>query len=372
MGIKGLMKLIDENAKGSFKIENKNTYNQRTIAFDASTQLYAFMAQIRTSNGISQLLTNKDGEITSHILGFLTRTILLLETGINPIFVFDGKPPDLKYDELSRRKELKSKANNEIDNAKKKLESDIDSEEYEQTISDINKFQKRNLIVSKKHNDDIKKLLHLLGLPIIEAPCEAEAQCAQLCKEGKAWATATEDMDILAFGSPIMLKRMTGKDEVVEIRLDFVLDKLNLNYDSFVDLCILCGCDYSNSISRIGPKTALKLILEHKNIENVIKNLDENKYNIPDTLKYNLNNIRELFKNPVVKNIDTNVLKRNSIKYDELYTFLVNENGFDEERTKKYIERLKIIKNKGTQTRLDSFFKINQSSSFKNTTMKKS
>ena len=39
-----------------------------------------------------------------------------------------------------------------------------------------------------------------MGCPVIEAPCEAEAQCAAICKAGKAYATATEDMDALTFG----------------------------------------------------------------------------------------------------------------------------------------------------------------------------
>lgn len=59
----------------------------------------------------------------------------------------------------------------------------------------------KSVKVSQIMSDDAKKLVRLMGVPIIEAPCEAEAQCAELTKMGIAWATATEDMDALTFGS---------------------------------------------------------------------------------------------------------------------------------------------------------------------------
>lgn len=59
-----------------------------------------------------------------------------------------------------------------------------------------------------------------------------------------------------------------------------------MNHDEFVDLCILCGCDYCDSIDGIGSITAYKLILKHRSIENVLKfmeseNKNKQKYNIP-------------------------------------------------------------------------------------------
>lgn len=42
----------------------------------------------------------------------------------------------------------------------------------------------------------------------------------------------------------------------------------------FIDLCILLGCDYCDSIRGIGPKRAIDLIKQHKNIEEILKHLD--------------------------------------------------------------------------------------------------
>ena len=130
---------------------------------------------------------------------------------------------------------------------------------------------KRLVRAGTKENDDCKKLLRLMGCPIVEAPCEAEAQCAALAKEGKVYASATEDMDCLTFATPVLLRKMTfansGKAEIQVLNYAKAIEGLKLTHDEFVDLCILLGCDYCDSIRGIGPVSALKLIREHKNIE---------------------------------------------------------------------------------------------------------
>ena len=42
-----------------------------------------------------------------------------------------------------------------------------------------------------------------MGVPHITAPCEAEAQCAELVKKGKCYGAGTEDMDALTFGTNV-------------------------------------------------------------------------------------------------------------------------------------------------------------------------
>lgn len=66
----------------------------------------------------------------------------------------------------------------------------------------------------------------------------------------------------------------------------------------FIDLCILLGCDYCESIRGIGPKRAIELIAQFESIENVLKNIDTKKYTVPEN--WNYEQARELFKNPDV------------------------------------------------------------------------
>ena len=166
----------------------------------------------------------------------------------------------------------------------------------------LDKFSRRTVKVTREQNDDCKKLLKLMGIPYVEAPCEAEAQCAELCRGGKVFAAGSEDMDTLTFGTPVMLRHLTfseaRKMPINEIHLEKVLAGLEMDMEQFIDLCILLGCDYCDSIKGIGPKRAVELIKEHKNIETVIKNLDAKKYHIPEDWPFD--EARKLFKTPEV------------------------------------------------------------------------
>ncbi len=73
---------------------------------------------------------------------------------------------------------------------------------------------------------------------------------------------------------------------LLEFRLADILTGMELTMPQFVDLCILCGCDYTDTIRGIGPKNALKLIKAHGTIEKVIENLDTTKYPLPESFDF--------------------------------------------------------------------------------------
>ncbi len=119
---------------------------------------------------------------------------------------------------------------------------------------------------------DAKKLVRLMGCPVIEAPGEGEAQCAALCQMGLAFGTASEDMDSLTFGSSFLMRGFNSKKEpITQINLAAMLEGFDMTMDEFIDLCILCGCDYTHSIGGIGPVKAFNLMKENGKIENVLE-----------------------------------------------------------------------------------------------------
>ncbi|XP_022743750.1 flap endonuclease 1 isoform X2 [Durio zibethinus] len=278
-----------------------------------------------------------------------TRTIRLLEAGMKPVYVFDGQPPDLKKQELAKRYSKRADATEDLQQA-------METGNQE----DIEKFSKRTVKVTKQHNEDCKRLLRLMGVPVIEAPSEAEAQCAALCKSGKVYAVASEDMDSLTFGASRFLRHLmdpsSRKVPVMEFEVAKVLEELNLTMDQFIDLCILSGCDYCDSIRGIGGQTALKLIRQHGSIEHILQNINRERYSIPEDWPYE--EARRLFKEPLVCTDDKQLeMKWSAPDDEELITFLVNENGFNSDRVTKAIEKIKTAKNKSSQGRLESFFK---------------
>ncbi|KAI3980895.1 hypothetical protein MKX01_025460 [Papaver californicum] len=321
MGIKGLTKLLADNAPKSMKQEKLESYIGRQIAIDASLSIYQFLIVVGR-NGTGMLM-NEACEVTSHLHGLFSQMIRLLEAGLKPVYVFDCKPPDLKRQELAKRSLKRSEATGDLAAA-------IESGDEQH----IEKFSKRTVKVTKQHNDDCKVLLKLMGLPVVQAASEAEAECAALCKSGKVYAVSSEDMDTLTFGIPI-------------------LTELSLPMDQFVDLCVLCGCDYCPTIRGVGEKTALKLIRQHGSIESILENINRQRYHIPENWMYK--EARHLFKEPLVSS-DGQQSDITWTRPDEegLINFLVGEHGFNHYQVTKAIQKIAASSNKSSQIQLTS------------------
>uniref|UniRef100_A0ACD5TEF3 Uncharacterized protein n=1 Tax=Avena sativa TaxID=4498 RepID=A0ACD5TEF3_AVESA len=351
MGVKGLTKLLADHAPKSMREQKFESYFGRRIAVDASMSIYQFLIVVGRTG--AETLTNEAGDVTSHVLGMFNRTIRLLEAGIKPVYVFDGKPPEMKGGELAKRGAKRADATEELTKAVETGDADA-----------IEKFSKRTVKVTKQHNEDCKRLLRLMGVPVVEAPCEAESQCAALCKNDKVYAVASEDMDSLTFGAPRFVRHLmdpsSKKIPVMEFEVAKILEELEFTMDQFIDLCILCGCDYCDNIKGIGGLTALKLIRQHGSIEGILENINKEKYHIAEDWPYQ--EARRLFKEPDVT-LDIPELKWTAPDEEGLVNFLVKENGFNQDRVTKAIEKIKSAKNKSSQGRLESFFKPTVSTS---------
>ena len=323
MGIKNLLKFLS-NYEGILKEINDNDFKKQKVAIDISIILYKVIIAIRNTGAD---LTNKKGEVVSHILGLFNKTIYLLKKNIIPIYVFDGKAPDLKSKVIQERKEIKKKA-------WEKLES-ITNEK------DKIKYFKRTVSISWKQLEECKELLQLMGIPYVEAPEEADSQCAWLVKNGFASGVLTEDMDILTFGSKRIYRNLGSfKKTTLEINLDDILEKIDLDYDQFIELCILLGCDYCDRIKEISPEDLYDTYYKFKNINETFTYLKEKKYNVPDI--DNIEIIKEYFKNPpVLDNIESLELFKPNL--EKLEDKLVNEYGLIKSKIISKINFLKTV-----------------------------
>merc|ERR1712217_64282 len=252
---------------------------------------------------------------------------------------------ELKLQELAARREKR-------DEAKANLAKAVEEGNAEQIL----KSTKMTVRVTKEQNEEVKKLLHLMGLPVIDAPSEAEATCAALCRDGKVYAAATEDADCLTFGTKLLVRNLMAADsqgkQIMEVNLERVLEQLNITMDQFIDFCILSGCDYCDTLKGIGPATAIKLLMQHCSLEKVIQELGEEK--VPKNFRYQA--ARDFFKE--CEAVDTNAVQFEFKDPDieGLTKFLVDQCSFSKERVDRYIERLQKSKNRTKQRPLDSFF----------------
>ncbi|KXZ46864.1 hypothetical protein GPECTOR_40g598 [Gonium pectorale] len=355
MGIHGLTKLLGDNAPGCIKETKFENLFGRKVAVDASMHIYQFMVVVGRQG--DQLLTNEAGEITSHLQGMFNRTARMLEAGIKPVYVFDGKPPKLKQDQLAMRSERRQASQLRGADANDALEKAKEAGDAEA----VEKYSKRSVRVTKEHNDDCKKLLRLMGVPIVEAPSEAEAQCAEMAKAGLVYGLATEDMDALTFGTPRVIRHLMASASqnlpVQEIDRAVALQELGLTADQFIDLCILLGCDYCDTIRGIGPVRALQWIKKYGSIDAMLADLDKTKYPVPDPFPHKESH--EYFTAPeVTPAAELPAFKWSAPDEDGLIQFLVNEKSFSEQRVRSALERIKAHKGKANQGRLDTFFSV--------------
>lgn len=328
--------------KKEIEIEN---LNGRKIAIDAFNAVYQFLSTIRQRDGTP--LMDSKGRITSHLSGLFYRTINLMEAGIKPAYVFDGKPPEFKKREL----EMREKAREE---AKVKWEEALAAGELEEA----KKYAQRATKVNEQLINDAKKLLELMGIPWVQAPSEGEAQAAYMVLKGNVWASASQDYDSLLFGTPRLVRNLTitgrrklpGKDIYVEIKpelivLEEVLKELKLTREKLIELAILVGTDYNpGGIKGIGPKKALEIVKYKKDpFALYIKHSDVDLYAI-----------KEFFLNPPVT--DEYKLEWKMPDEEGVLKFLCDEHDFSEERVKNGLQRLKKAVRAGRQFTLESWF----------------
>lgn len=348
MGIHGLTKVIADNAPNSRKEYDIKDLFGRKVAIDASMFIYQFLIAVRQQDGMQ--LANELGETTSHLVGIFYRTIRMCDNGLKPVYVFDGKPPEMKSGELKKRTLRR-------DDAQAKLNEALEQGDK----AEADRFSRRLVKVTPQHNSDCQKLLSLMGIPYVIAPSEAEAQCAIMAKAGLVYGAGSEDMDTLSFGSPVLLRHLnfseSRKMPIVEFSLPKVLEGLNFTMDQFVDLCILLGCDYLEGIKGLGPQGALRLMREHGSIESILEEIkDMPKYTIPSDWDYV--RAREMFKEPEATPGSEISLQWKEPDIEGCVKFLCEEKGFNEDRIRSSLKKLEKASKASVQVRIDSFFKV--------------
>ena len=273
-------------------------------------------------------------------------TRLLHDYNMLLVFVFDGQPPALKQHEINKRREQREKATQQWHEALKKGD-------YAQAFSKAVMTSR----LTRPLIEDAKHLLSLLGIPCIQAPSEAEAQCARIAMKGDVWAASSKDYDSLLFGTPRLLRYLTlsGREylpskgisrplEPELIELDKFLSARGINRQQLIDLAILIGTDFNKGVKGIGPKMALTLIQKHGQIEN-----------LPAEIRVNLENqdfeeVRRFFLQP--ESSSDYDLRYHELDENGLYSFLCDQRDFSRDRVQTVAQRMRDFYRSSRQTEL--------------------
>lgn len=306
----------------------------RTISIDAFNTLFQFLSTIRQRDG--RPLCDENGNVTSHLSGILYRNSSMIEKGIKPIYIFDGKAPELKSETQAKRREIRDEAERTYKEALAKGDEEK-----------ARKFAMRSSKLSPEILESSKKLLTLMGIPYIEAKGEGEAQAAYLVANGDAYTVASQDYDCLLFGAKRVVRNLAVNSNLGNLEyydLNRVLRELDITREELIDMGILIGTDFCEGLKGIGAKTALKLA--HKG------QLKEKIAELQKESDHDLDEVREIFLN---HNVNTDYkIKWQKPEKDKIIEFLCYEHGFSEDRVSKASDKLKNLTS--SQKSLDAWF----------------
>ena len=305
----------------------------KTLAVDANNVLYQFLSITRMTDGSP--FTDHLGNTTSHLIGLLFRSARLIsDYSIRLVFIFDGRPSELKRHEIEKRQEIRDRA--ELQRIEALKRGDLRTA-FSKAVSASR--------LSREMIDDAKQLLHLLGIPCVQAPSEAEAQAAYMTARGHVWATNSQDYDSLLFGAPRLVRYVTirgkeylpGKGVSRPLRPELIETKdllscLHLSREQLIDLAILVGTDFNKGVDGVGPKTALRLIREYGSIENLPERV---RCKTPEDVR----EIRNTFINPPTTTDYS--IELQPLEERELYHFLCDVENFSRQRVTTAIERMR-------------------------------
>ncbi len=320
----------------------------KTVAIDAFNTLYQFLTTIRQPDGTP--LMDKDGNVTSHLSGLFYRNINLLQEGIKPVYIFDGIPPELKQKEIEKRKAAKKIAEEKFEEAKSK--EDVDG---------MRKYSGRFVKITGDIIKQSKELLEAMGIPVIQAPSEGEAEAAVLARSGKVWAAASQDYDSILYGAPYLIRNLTSarrkkmasglyqdiNPELIEFQS--VVRELEVDKDQLICLAILVGTDYNpGGVKGLGQKRALEIVQKYKYPVDIFKHVSQKFDFIFDW--------QEVFKqfhqyeSPYTEEIEFKKVDEDRVKN------ILTSHEFSESRVDSGLEKLRKITEAKKQKGLGDFF----------------
>lgn len=315
MGIKKILDIVRNNAPQALSDKSLIKFKGKRIAIDGTNWIHTTWAIAwkvtvnRTNIGEEEPDREEARKIwVKNVQRFINK---LLINGITPIFVMDGKHPEEKAGTQEKRKEIREKSKEKLEVMKEKIKERRENEGGEEKIKEggkeeinldeVRRSYTNNMNLSYNETELMIIMCKAVGIPIIQAKGEAEELCSMMCREGIVEGVYTTDTDPLAYGCPLFLKGMNKRgDGFTTVDLKIILESLKISFETFVDLCIMCGCDYNKNIPKIGEKSAYALMKQYGRIENLPKSYR----NVPLDLNIlNYERCREIFKSKQVSEL---------------------------------------------------------------------
>lgn len=251
MGIRYLNNYFYTNCKKGIYNINIDQLSNKKIAIDASIYMYKY-------------------KVKGYLIEYMYKMIFIFRSHmIHPVFIFDGKPPPEKNQILKERREKKKEASENINILTKKMKQfNENSKKYNALQQQVMNLKKRTIRLTLDDINNVKKLLKLCGITYYEADGEADSLCAKLVTKHIVWACMSDDMDLFIYGCPRVIRKFnifTGNALLYNSKE--LLTELNMNTNTFKEICVVSGTDYNINNNNNIYKT-LKYYNEYINDKN--------------------------------------------------------------------------------------------------------
>jgi exonuclease 1 len=277
MGISGLLPIVAP----LLQKKHISAYRSRTLGIDGHAWLYQILPQV-AEDLFFKIPTAR------HIDMFRTKIKALQDYGITPLIVLDGDP-------------LLSK---EVTNDKRRARKERIRDDVEYWLGQNNPAKARALMrqcisVSREMVYEIARMLETENIEYIIAPYESDAQLCYLQKIGYVHAILTEDSDLIPYGANRVLYKFDGSfvNEFNQECLERAKGKLFR--DRILDISILSGCDYLESIPGVGIVTAHRLLSRERSVEDTVERLKSAKA-VPQNYICGFHRARKTFLHQIV------------------------------------------------------------------------
>lgn len=271
MGIQNLSKSLQKYAPESVRALAPGNLRGHRLAVDMPIWVCQFFAVHMAE---TDSVVENDAVVAAVIDGILARVRRIVEDlGAQLVCVFDGTAPASKQAVVGKsrsaaRARLEQRASETTDPvARRRL---------------LRQAAKPSAALSRAVAEAVDETWRDRGgaVAVVVAPQDAEAHCAALCQAGNdnpCWGVVTEDTDCLAFGAPRQIRGCGGDAlcypsiaGLTLYTLEDVLAGFGWSHATFIDFCILSGCDYTVGIPGIGPAGAYRLLKKHGSIERML------------------------------------------------------------------------------------------------------
>lgn len=285
MGIKYFNKyLLKKCSNNAIKRMNFKDFQNKTFIIDTSIYMYKFTSE---------------GSLLENMYLFISK---MIHYNIEPLFIFDGKPPAEKRELLQKRRMEKRDAEEKYDLLKMKIYDasfqNIFLENKKEMLEEMEELKGQFIKIRDSDIKKVKELLDAFGIQYVNSKSEADHLCAYLSVDKDVYCVS-DDMDMFIYGSKYIVRNINLQTDTMWLyNTEIILNELELEQEELQKILILSGTDYN-----IGLNTNLFETLKwfHSYKKEINKNNEtiefydwlskntkyiENKEKLDKTLKY--------------------------------------------------------------------------------------